>query len=87
MQTGVVDLVLSPAEIPNALVAHARRLDAAPRGDGAVAEGSAAPVEEAMDRVFELLRAAYGIDFTHYKPTTVLRRIERRLAIVSASSL
>ena len=30
-----------------------------------------------------LLRAQYGIDFAHYKPSTVTRRIERRVALTN----
>ena len=33
------------------------------------------------DAILELLRAEYGIDFSHYKMTTVTRRVERRLAL------
>lgn len=32
-----------------------------------------------LNTVFNLLRKACGIDFTHYKPNMVARRIERRL--------
>ena len=28
-----------------------------------------------------MLEEEFGIDFTHYKPSTVTRRIERRLAL------
>ena len=34
----------------------------------------------AFDRVYQMLEREFGIDFTHYKPSTVTRRIERRLA-------
>jgi chemotaxis methyl-accepting protein methylase len=33
------------------------------------------------------LRAQYGIDFAHYKPSTVTRRIERRLALTNQLDL
>src|SRR5205085_1062370 len=38
-------------------------------------------VSSAMEEIFRLLRAEYGIDFAHYKPTTVTRRIERRVSL------
>ena len=34
-----------------------------------------------MDAILRLLRDEYGIDFSHYKASTVTRRIERRLAL------
>ena len=38
------------------------------------------PVESG-DAILRLLRDEYGIDFSHYKASTVTRRIERRLAL------
>ena len=41
-----------------------------------------APVDEhGINKLMRLLRDAYGIDFSLYKPTTVTRRIERRLLL------
>ncbi|MDZ7344959.1 MAG: PAS domain S-box protein, partial [candidate division KSB1 bacterium] len=38
------------------------------------------PSEEGgLDRIFALIREATKVDFTYYKPSTVLRRIERRM--------
>ena len=37
--------------------------------------------ESGIDAVFRMLRDAYGIDFSHYKSSTVSRRIERRLLL------
>ena len=75
MRTGKVDQVLSPAEIASALAALARpeRVEAA----------SAAAKEEdrGVDAIMRLLRDEYSIDFSHYKMSTVTRRIERRLAL------
>src|SRR5262249_52829362 len=45
------------------------------------------PRSAAMDDILQLLRAEYGIDFAHYKPSTVTRRIERRLALTNAPDL
>src|SRR5207245_1054792 len=36
-----------------------------------------------MDQILRLLRSEYGIEFAYYKPTTVVRRIERRLALTN----
>ena len=37
--------------------------------------------------IFKLFRNQYGIDFSMYKPTTIVRRIERRLKLARCSSL
>lgn len=37
--------------------------------------------EDALSTIFSLLRAATGVDFTHYKQTTLKRRILRRMAL------
>ncbi|GAA4425544.1 chemotaxis protein CheB [Bremerella cremea] len=37
--------------------------------------------------IFKLFRNQYGIDFSMYKPTTIVRRIERRVKLARCSSL
>src|SRR5207237_806167 len=37
--------------------------------------------ERGVDAILRLLRDEYAIDFSHYKASTVVRRIERRLAL------
>jgi two-component system, chemotaxis family, CheB/CheR fusion protein len=75
IDTGLVDVELPPSAIPEALMRYAR----------SSAEGGRlqlAPVPDSpMGQILELLRAQYGIDFAHYKPNTVLRRVERRLTM------
>jgi hypothetical protein len=38
-------------------------------------------IDGALKKIFLLLRALTGHDFTHYKRTTILRRIKRRMAV------
>ncbi|HXU69999.1 MAG TPA: chemotaxis protein CheB [Polyangia bacterium] len=82
-QSNVVDLFLKPEEMPAALVRYAsdreRRND--PPNERPV------PRSAAMEDILQLLRAEYGIDFAHYKPSTVMRRIERRVALTNAADL
>ena len=82
-QSNVVDLFLKPEEIPHALVQYASNPERhhEPQGE------RAAPRSAAMDDILQLLRAEYAIDFAHYKPSTVTRRIERRVAMTNASDL
>jgi len=76
-QTGVVDAFLPPEQMPSAILAYLN--DPARSSDPTDQE--AVPSGAAMEDVIRLLRAEYGIDFNHYKPTTVIRRIERRLSL------
>ena len=76
--TGAVDFVLRAAEIPGALMRHAD----GPRAPYA----GQAPVQPEGDvdwyaRILELLRMKAVHDFTLYKPGTLRRRIERRMAM------
>ncbi len=74
---GAADFVLPPAGIARQLVAIAR--------DSGVAIHSGAVVEPSGDaqlgKIFRLLRSATGVDFTHYKHSTLQRRISRRMII------
>lgn len=79
--TGVLDFVLAPARTPRVILNHVARV----RSGQTLEE--AEPPKRGISAVYRLLYRAYGIDFTHYKPSTVTRRIERRLKLGSASEL
>jgi two-component system CheB/CheR fusion protein len=88
VKTGIVDVVLAPEEMPAALlkyIKHPLYQDAA-RLPGAAVQAEVVP-EGAFDAICRLLRNAYGLDFSYYKPGTVNRRIERRLVINGSISL
>jgi two-component system CheB/CheR fusion protein len=72
MRSGVVDQVLPPDEIALAL---------ANVSQPTIHEGKAPDEERGVDAILRLLRDEYAIDFSHYKASTVARRIERRLAL------
>ncbi len=76
-----VHQILSPEEMAAALLRNSG-------GDGAARAQDPPPLtEDAMQAVFRILREQYGIDFSHYKPSTVMRRIERRLQMAHAPTL
>lgn len=81
METGVVDLAAPAEEIPTALLNHVQRTPVF-----SIA-GAVAPPPEGIDAVFQLLNDAYSIDFSHYKPNTVTRRIQRRQSIIGVRTL
>lgn len=82
--TGVVDCVLAPEEMPAALADHVASVTRKSCEDPAetVMEGATG-----VSAIFKLLHDEYGIDFSHYKPNTVTRRIERRLSLNHAIDL
>jgi two-component system CheB/CheR fusion protein len=81
--TGAVDLVLPAAEIPAALQRYARRISrtgAEPAGAEPIA------VADWLPDIVDLLRRQTAHDFTLYKPGTLQRRVERRMAMASIES-
>ena len=76
--TGMVDYQLPPAEMPAQLIAYSTHAFAHPREAGSV---SAPRTENALKKIFVLLRAQTGHDFSQYKPSTINRRIERRMSV------
>jgi two-component system CheB/CheR fusion protein len=76
--TGMVDLELSPSEMPAQLMAYSDHAFGMSAGPSAIPRPGA---ESAMKKIFVLLRAQTGHDFSNYKPNTIHRRIERRMAV------
>jgi len=76
--TGLADYQLEPPQMPtqlNTYVAHAF---------GKLSVRADKPVhinESALKRIFVLLRTQTKHDFSQYKPSTIHRRIERRMAV------
>jgi two-component system CheB/CheR fusion protein len=73
IRTGTVEQVLAPDEIAAAIAAIGR-------GE-AMSPTAAVEEDRGVDAILRLLRDEYAIDFSHYKMSTVTRRIERRLAL------
>ncbi len=78
LATGLVDFELPPVEMAAQLIAYTahafrkvNRPEAAPEPK----------TESALKRIFILLRAQTGHDFSQYKANTINRRIERRMAV------
>jgi two-component system CheB/CheR fusion protein len=78
LATGLVDFELPPAEMPAQLIAYVAHAFARGPRTPAAATPSA---ESALKKVLVLLRARTGHDFSLYKPSTVCRRVERRMAV------
>ena len=77
ISTGLADFVLPPDEMPQRLLSFVRQ-PYPPKPDQPQA---LLPDEDGLTRIFALLRERTRVDFTHYKPSTVVRRIERRMTM------
>ena len=78
LATGLVDYELPPAEMPAQLIAYVSHAFGRPPSVGVTAIPKA---ENALKKVFILLRTHVGHDFSQYKPSTINRRIQRRMAV------
>ena len=74
--TGMVDFVLAPADMPARLLAYARMAF-----DPARHEAHPLLHDGLVKKICLLLRAHSGHDFSQYKETTLLRRLDRRMAL------
>ncbi len=77
--TGMVDLVLPVADIPEALAGHSMsKFETLQDHEHAnIQDGT----DKALREIIKLLRAQTAHDFTLYKPGTLQRRIARRMAM------
>ena len=78
ISTGLVDYELPPTEMPARLISYfAHAFGILPRTESVIAP----KVESAMQKICLLIRDTTGHDFSQYKPNTLHRRIERRMAV------
>jgi len=68
IQADVADLVMTPEGLATALAGRAFK-----------ATGSDREPSDHLGNIFAMLRESFGIDFSQYKISTVLRRIQRRV--------
>ena len=84
--TGNVDFILPPAQIAAELVKLSRNpLWTSPQPLISTEGLGADP--DALTTIFALLRSATGVDFSHYKPKTLNRRIQRRMLLCKLEQL
>ncbi len=77
ISTGVADFVLPPDEMPDQLLAYV----AHPYVSGEKRANLLPKDTDALTRLFAELREKTKVDFTYYKPSTITRRIERRMSV------
>jgi two-component system CheB/CheR fusion protein len=74
---GTIDYVLRPRDIAREL----ERIAQHPYTREAVGPVKPPPETKAFEDILALLHNRLGVDFTHYKPSTIQRRILRRMAL------
>jgi two-component system CheB/CheR fusion protein len=77
--TGLVDHVLAPEMMGEAIVPHVERVLEARRLDET--DGMVEHTAAALDEICSLLRAVSGHDFSRYRLSTLTRRIRRRMQL------
>jgi two-component system CheB/CheR fusion protein len=75
--TGLVDLILPPEDMPEQILSYARHPELQEIG----LTSDPSRQLDGLARILSLLRDSFSIDFSHYRSSTVHRRIERRLRI------
>ena len=88
IMTGAADLVLPAAEIPAALVKHGRKSsDLAHLEPERAAPAPGDGTDTRLAAIIDLLRAHTAHDFALYKEGTLLRQIQRRMALASIKDI
>ena len=90
ISTGLADFVLSPEEIAEEILnfSNTPALLRPLRSDAPLSEeDSPFSEEETLSHIYTILKNASGIDFTYYKRSTILRRIERRMLVTHSATL
>lgn len=82
--TGLVDFVLPASEMARQLMTYAGQAFAHPQDRALL---TSPQDEETLKKIFALLRIQSDHDFSQYKRNTILRRIERRMAVQQVDSL
>jgi two-component system CheB/CheR fusion protein len=86
VKTGLVDIILPAERIAQELVRIARHPGAI-HARHASEEGPLPFGDGELPNIYAMLMRDRGVDFTHYKQTTIRRRIQRRMLVQRARTL
>ena len=84
IQTGLIDFVLTPTEMPETLLRYAQQPYLQADHDKIA---SAANASEQLKTILELARSRTKYDFRNYRTNMLLRRVERRMGLVQIDDL
>ncbi len=84
IDTGLADYVLPPEKMPEQLVKYVRHpyVVASAKRDTLMSK-----ISENLHKILLLIRGQTGRDFSYYKETTIIRRVERRMNINQISEV
>jgi len=77
LSTGLVDVALPASQLATKLVDYAKHHPKLPHDPGELSETEA----ETLQRILAQVHARTGHDFSQYKRSTILRRVERRMQL------
>src|SRR6185295_15805490 len=83
--TGLVDFVTPVEEIPQRLIDYAQHL--ARLYDGKGRDGVREEMRKHLPKIYTLVRTKTGHDFSRYKDSTFIRRVQRRMQVVQLDSV
>jgi two-component system CheB/CheR fusion protein len=78
ISTGMVDYILTPGEMPEALLNYVKH-PFIQKTDNI--ENQISREEDHLSKIIMIIRDHTGIDFSNYKESTVIRRLEKRISI------
>ena len=92
INTGLIDAILPPEELANRVIAHINHLatnepEIYTEENDSYIPRLALSHEEAFNAIMILLLQISGIDFKDYKPSTIMRRLERRMQVRRVSTM
>jgi two-component system, chemotaxis family, CheB/CheR fusion protein len=79
--TGCIDYVLDPASIAQELARIGGHPYLSTRADPVSQEAALELDEVDLQKIFNLIRDASGVDFGRYKRSTIMRRVRRRMTL------
>lgn len=76
--TGLVDFVMPPEEMPKEIVRYVNHLSATKTTTSRIIDESR---RDSLSRILQAIKQKQKMDFSFYKPSTIVRRIEKRMGI------
>ena len=83
IQTGLVDFILDPEEMPSRLLAYNKYLK---NSDDQLDDNSEYQSNHLM-KIFRYIKTRLGHDFSNYKQNTIIRRIHRRMSVLQINKI
>ncbi len=78
ISTGMVDYILTPADMPEALINYIKHpfIQKTQKIENQITKD-----EDYLSKIIMIIRDQTGVDFSNYKESTIIRRLEKRISI------